>query len=368
LFCSLDAPHRTNVPAGARVRRNTEHTMTDAWDRPVVVVTGASAGVGRATARAFASRGYAVGLLARGVDGLEAARGEVEALGSRALVVPTDVASAEQVEGAAAAVEGELGPIDVWVNNAMVSVFSSVMEMTDDEFRRVTEVTYLGTVHGTRAALRRMRPRNRGTIVQVGSALAYRAIPLQSAYCAAKHAVSGFTESLRTELLHERSAVHLTIVQLPALNTPQFEWTRSRMPRQAQPVPPIFQPEVAAEAIVWAATHRRRELQVGWPTVKAIWGDKLVPGLVDRYLARTGYDAQQTDEPAPEDRPDNLWTPVPGDHGAHGRFADRSRGFSLQLWVTTHRWQVLGILAAFAILAAQSAPQAAPERRRRSQA
>jgi NAD(P)-dependent dehydrogenase (short-subunit alcohol dehydrogenase family) len=305
--------------------------------------------------RAFARRGYAIGLLARGIDGLEAAKREVEAAGSRALVLPVDLASAEQVEAAAADVERELGPIEVWVNNAMVSVFSPVMEMTDDEFRRVTEVTYLGTVYGTRAALRRMRPRNRGTIVQVGSALAYRAIPLQSAYCAAKHAVAGFTESLRTELLHEQSAVHLTIVHLPALNTPQFDWTLSRMPRRSQPVPPIFQPELAAEAIVWAAHHRRRELHVTWPTVKAIWGDKLIPGYLDRYLARTGYDAQQTAEPAVPDRPDNLWSPVPGDHGAHGRFDDRSRSFSLQLWLSTHRWQAFGLLATSVIAAAKVA-------------
>lgn len=314
--------------------------------RPVVVVTGASAGVGRATARAFGARGYAVALLARGIDGLEAAREEIQQSGSEALALPTDVADAEQVEAAAAAAEHTLGPIDVWVNNATVSVFSPVMQMTADEFRRVTEVTYLGYVHGTLAALRRMMPRNAGTIVQVGSALAYRAIPLQSAYCAAKHAIAGFTESLRTELLHDGSAVHLTIVQLPAINTPQFDWNRSRMPRMPQPVPPIFQPEVAAEAIVWSATHRRRELYVGWPTVKAIVGDKMAPGLLDRYLANQGYDAQQTDVPAAQDRPDNLWHPLPGDHGAHGRFDARSRSFSWQLWVTTHKWQLLGGIAA----------------------
>lgn len=318
--------------------------------RPVAIVTGASAGVGRATARAFAARGYAVALLARGAEGLEAARREVEAAGSQAIAVPTDVADPGQVEAAAAAAERELGPIDVWVNNAMVSVFSPVMQMTEDEFRRVTEVTYLGAVYGTVAALRRMGPRNRGTIVQVGSALAYRAIPLQSAYCAAKHALAGFTESLRTELLHDGSAVHLTMVQLPALNTTHFEWVRSRMPRRPQPVPPIFQPEVAADAIVWAATHRRRELYVGWPTVKAIWGDKIAPGLLDHYLARMGYDAQQTEEPTPPDRRDNFMTPVPGDHGAHGRFGERSRSFSWQLWATTHRPAVLAGLATMASL------------------
>lgn len=323
--------------------------MAPAARRPVVVVTGASAGVGRATARAFARRGYAVGLLARGRDGLEGARQDVMANGSDAVVVPTDVARPEQVETAAVAVERELGPIDVWVNNAMVSVFSPVTRMTEEEFRRVTEVTYLGAVHGTLAALRRMIPRNHGTIVQVGSALAYRAIPLQSAYCAAKHALAGFTESLWTELLHDGSAVHLTMVQLPALNTPQFDWSRSRMPREPQPVPPIFQPEVAADAVVWAATHRRRELYVGWPTVKAIWGDKVAPGLLDRYLARTGYDAQQTDEPTPPDRADNLWAPVSGDHGAHGRFDERSRRHSWHLWITTHRWLTLVALTGAAV-------------------
>ena len=316
--------------------------------RRIAVITGASAGVGRATARAFARHGYDIGLLARGADGLEAARREIESAGRKALVLPTDVADAERVEAAAAAVEKTLGPIDVWVNNATVSVFSPVIDMTADEFRRVTEVTYLGCVHGTLAALRRMRSRDTGAIVQVGSALAYRAIPLQSAYCAAKHAIAGFTESLRTELIHDASAVHLTIVQLPALNTPQFLWNRSRMPRMPQPVGPVFQPEVAAEAIVWAATHRRRELYAGWPTVKAIVGDKIAPGLLDRYLAGMGYDAQQTDEPAPPGRPDNLWHPLPGDHGAHGPFDARSRTFSWQLWATTHRAAIAAIAAAAA--------------------
>jgi NAD(P)-dependent dehydrogenase (short-subunit alcohol dehydrogenase family) len=253
------------------------------------------------------------------------------------MVAPTDVADAEQVEAAATAVETALGPIDIWVNNAMVSVFSPVVEMRAEEFRRVTEVTYLGVVHGTLAALRRMRPRNRGTIVQIGSALAYRSIPLQAAYCAAKHAVAGFTESLRTELLHDRSRIHVTMVHLPALNTPQFDWTRSRMPRRAQPVPPIFQPEVAARAILWAATHRRRQVAVAWPTVEAITGEKVAAGALDRYLAKTGYDAQQTDQAADQQQPDNLWSPLPGDRGAHGRFDDRARSFSWQFWLNTHR-------------------------------
>jgi NAD(P)-dependent dehydrogenase (short-subunit alcohol dehydrogenase family) len=308
---------------------------------PVVVVTGASAGVGRAAARAFARRGAWLGLLARGREGLEGARREVEAAGGRALVLPTDVSAATQVEAAAEAVEREFGPVDVWVNNAMVSVFSPVREVTPEEARRVTEVTYLGYVHGTLAALRRMLPRDRGVIVQVGSALAYRAIPLQGLYCAAKHAIHGFTESLRTELLHDGSRVRVTEVHLPAVNTPQFGWARSRLPRQPQPVPPIYQPELAAEAIVWAAGHDRRELHVGGSTLLAILGDRLIPGLGDRYLARTGYDAQQTGEPVEPDRRDNLFEPVPGDHGARGAFDARARDFSGQLWATTHRGWLL---------------------------
>ena len=307
-------------------------------NRPeVVVITGASAGVGRATAQAFGRRGARVGLLARGRDGLEGARAEVEAAGAKALVLPTDVSDAQAVEAAAGEVEERFGPIDVWVNNAMVSVFSPVKEMTAEEFRRVTEVTYLGTVYGTLAALKRMLPRNRGSIVQVGSALAYRGIPLQSAYCGSKHAIQGFTESLRSELIHDRSDVQLTMVQMPALNTPQFGWVRSRLPRKPQPVPPIFQPEVAAEAIVWAAQHRRNELWVGWPAVKAIWGNKFIPRELDYYLARTGYDSQQTDEPVDQDRKDNLWEPLPGDHGAHGSFDNRAHRRSYQWWANTHR-------------------------------
>ena len=314
-------------------------------DQPeVVVVTGASAGVGRATVRAFARRGAHIGLLARGRDGLEEARREVEEAGGRALVLPTDVADAEQVEAAAEAVERELGPIDVWINNAMVSVFSPFKEMTASEFRRVTEVTYLGVVYGTQSALRRMLARDRGTIVQVGSALAYRGIPLQSAYCGAKHAIQGFTESLRSELIHDGSNVRLTMVQLPALNTPQFSWVKSRLPRKPQPVPPIYQPEVAAEAILWAAHNDRRELNVGLSTSVVLLGNKIAPGLGDWYLARTGYDSQQKDEPVEPDRQDNLWEPVPGDHGAHGEFDHSASASSPQLWATTHR----GLLAALA--------------------
>jgi NAD(P)-dependent dehydrogenase (short-subunit alcohol dehydrogenase family) len=312
--------------------------------REVVVVTGASAGVGRAIAREFGRHGAAVGLLARGRDGLEGARRDVERAGGKGLVVPTDVADDKHVEQAADMVERHLGPIDVWINNAMVSVLSPVAEMTAADYRRVTEVTYLGYVYGTMAALRRMRPRDRGVIVQIGSALAYRAIPLQSAYCGAKHAIQGFTESLRSELIHDRSRIHVTTVQLPAVNTPQFSWIKSRMPRQPQPVPPIYQPEVIARAVYWAAHHRRRELAVGYSTVQAILGDKVIPGLLDRYLARVGYDAQQTDEPIEPDRRNNLYDPLPGDHGAHGRFDATAISFSPQAWLNQHRsW--LGVAA-----------------------
>src|SRR5438094_3096081 len=262
----------------------------------VIVITGASAGVGRATVQAFARRGAQLGLIARGPDGLEAARKEVNQLGGSALVFAIDVADAEKVEEAAARVEEAFGPIDIWVNNAMVSVFSPVKEMTAEEFHRVTEVTYLGVVYGTLSALKRMLPRDCGSIVQVGSALAYRGIPLQAAYCGAKHAIQGFTESLRCELLHDGSGVHVSMVHLPAMNTPQFDWVKSRLPREPQPVPPIYEPEIAADAIVWAASTRRREISVGMTTVAAIWIDKVASGLLDRYLARTGYDSQQADE------------------------------------------------------------------------
>lgn len=314
----------------------------------VVVITGASAGVGRATARAFARQRANIGLIARGKDALVATKREFEELGGRALVLPLDVADWEAVNRAASVVEEELGPIDVWINNAMASVFSPFMEITPEEFRRVTEVTYLGYVHGTMAALRRMKPRDRGVIVQVGSALAYRGIPLQSAYCGAKHAVEGFTESVRCELLHDHSRVRLTMVQLPALNTPQFSWVKSRLPRKPQPVPPIYQPEVAARAIVWAAKHPRRQLNVGMSTSVVVAGNKVAAGLGDRYLARTGYESQMTEEPADPNRLDNLWQPLPGDRGAHGDFGKSASKRSLQLWATTHR----GLLATAAIGAA----------------
>ncbi|HEV2122628.1 MAG TPA: SDR family oxidoreductase [Chloroflexota bacterium] len=306
-------------------------------NRQVVVITGASAGVGRATARAFAREGAKIGLLARGKAGLEGARQDVEELGGQAIAISVDVADADQVEAAAQQVEDTFGPIDVWVNNAMTSVFSPVKEMQPDEYRRVTEVTYLGYVYGTLAALKRMLPRDQGTIIQVGSALAYRGIPLQSAYCGAKHAIQGFTDSLRTELIHDGSNVHVTEVHMPALNTPQFSWVKSRLPNKPQPVPPIYQPELAADAIVWSAHNKRRELLVGGPTQIAVNGNKIAPALGDWYLARGGYESQQTDEPVEPGRQDNLWEPVPGDHGAHGSFDDRAKTSSPQLWASLHR-------------------------------
>ena len=302
-----------------------------------VVITGASAGLGRATAREFGRHGARVALIARGVDGLEAAKSEIEMLGSKALAISIDVADANAVEEAATRVEKELGPIDIWVNNAMTSVFSPVMEMKAEEYKRVTEVTYLGVVYGTLSALRRMKPRARGKIVQVGSALAYRSIPLQSAYCAAKHPIAGFTDSLRCELIHDKSRVHITMVQMPALNTPQFGWVKSRLKNRAQPVPPIYQPEVGAKAIYWASHHERRELYVGVSTVEAIVSNKIAPGVLDRYLGRTGFASQQTSQPEIPNRPNNLWEPVAGDHGAHGTFDSRACKGSWELNASTNR-------------------------------
>jgi NADP-dependent 3-hydroxy acid dehydrogenase YdfG len=317
----------------------------------VVMITGASAGVGRATVREFAKRGASIGLLARDHGRLEATRREVESLGGRALALSADVSNADQVEAAAAKMEETFGPIDVWVNNAMVSVLSPVKNTTPEEYRRVTDVTYLGYVHGTLSALQRMLPRDRGLIIQVGSALAYRSIPLQSAYCGAKHAIQGFTESLRSELIHDGSRVRVTTVQLPAVNTPQFSWIKTRMPRHPQPVPPIYQPEVIARAIVWAVDHNRRELSVGVSTVKAIVGDKFIPGILDHYLARIGYGVQQTDELVDPQRPNNLFAPVPGDYRAHGRFDHGARKTSMQLWLNMHRgWLALGAGVAAAFL------------------
>ncbi|MBU5612126.1 SDR family oxidoreductase [Geomonas azotofigens] len=321
-------------------------------EKRVVVVTGASAGLGRAIAQAFAREGASIGLFARNQERLEAAKAEVEQLGGKGLVLVGDVADAQRIEEAAEEVEREFGPIDVWVNNAMTSVFSPFDQMTPEEFRRVTEVTYLGAVHGTMAALKRMLPRDRGMVIQVGSALSERSIPLQSAYCGAKHGMRGFTDSIRCELIHAKSRVHLTMVQLPAMNTPQFDWVESRLPNRPQPVPPIYQPEVAAQAIVWASHHRRREIYVGLPTVKAMWGNKFIAGLLDLYLGLTGYKSQQTDEPERPDRPANLWQTVPGPYHAHGRFDARSKGFSTQVWLSENKWGLATLLAGSAVFTA----------------
>jgi NAD(P)-dependent dehydrogenase (short-subunit alcohol dehydrogenase family) len=321
-------------------------------DPEIVVVTGASAGVGRAVVREFANRGAYIGLLARGRERLADARCEVERLGGKALDLPTDVADPDQVERAAERVEREFGPIDVWVNDAMTTVFAPFTQIKPDEFKRATEVTYLGCVYGTMAALKRMKRRDHGTIVQIGSALAYRSIPLQAPYCGAKHAIVGFTDSIRSELIHDQSRVHLTIVHLPAMNTPQFSWCRTRLPRHPQPVPPIFEPEVAARAVYWAAHHRRREVYVGWPTVKAIYGQELAPGFADRYLAEHGYDAQQTSQPVSPNRRDNLFEPVSGDFAAHGIFADKAKDVSVQTWLDLHRGSLTLAAAGVAGLAA----------------
>lgn len=319
--------------------------MSEVAKPRVVVITGASAGVGRAAARAFAAEGARIALLARGPDGLAGARHDVEMLGGRAMTLQVDVSDAEAVEAAAAAVEREFGAIDVWVNVAMVTVLSPVSQTRPDEYKRVTEVNYLGYVYGTQAALKRMLPRDRGCIIQVGSALAYRGIPLQSAYCASKHAIKGFMDSLRSELIHANSRVRVCMLQMPGMNTPQFDWARSRMPNKAQPVPPIYQPEVAANAIIFASHHNRREMYVGASTVATVIGNKLFPGLLDRYLARTCIDGQQTDEPRDANRPDNLFEPVAGDHGAHGRFDARAHARSPQLWADRHRAPVaLGLV------------------------
>jgi short-subunit dehydrogenase len=313
------------------------------------VVSGASLGVGRSTARAFAERGDAVALLARAAESLDAAAAEVGALGpGRVLALPVDVADAQQVEDAAERVERELGPIDVWVNVAMTSVFAPVREYVADDVRRTTDVTYHGSVYGMLAALRVMLPRDRGVIVNVGSALSYRSIPLQAAYCGAKHAMVGFTDALRCELIHDHSGVKVTVVHLPAVNTPQFDQVRSKLDHEPQPVSPIYQPEVAARAIVRAAEHPRREYWIGLPTVGAIVGSRLFPGLLDRYLGRTGFSSQQTPEPADSDRPDNLWQPVAGDLGAHGRFDSRAHRRSLQAWASAHRRALVAGAAAAA--------------------
>ncbi len=323
--------------------------------RQTVVITGASAGIGRATARLFGKHGANVGLVARGVDGLNAAKREIEQSGGQALVLPTDVADHEAVEDAASRVERKWGGIDVWVNDAMCSVFSPIREMEPEEYQRVTYVTYLGYVYGTLAALKRMYKVDRGVIVQVGSALAYRSIPLQSAYCAAKHAIVGFTDSLRCELHHDKSNIKVTVVQMPALNTPQFGWVKSRLPRKAQPVPPIYQPEVAARAIYHAAQHPRREYWLGWSTVAAITGQKFIPGLLDRYLGATGYDSQQHDGRRDPNQPNNLWDPVPGDHGAHGAFDRRAKSGTSEWWFSRNSgWIAAAAVAGFGALFASA--------------
>lgn len=328
----------------------------------VIVVTGASGGIGRAAARAFARPGACIALLARGERGLESARREVEAAGGRALAICTDVADAAQVERAAALVEERWGAIDVWVNNATATVFAPISQLSPADLQRVTEVAYLGAAYGTMAALKRMH--GRGVIVQVGSALAYRAIPLQAAYCAAKFALRGFTDSLRSELLHEGSRVHVTMVHLAAFNTPQFDWSRNLIGRRAQPVPPIYQPEIAAEAIVWAARHRRREVFVGWPAVKAVLANKIAPRVLDHVLSLAAYEGQITDQRAPPDACENLYAPCDVDAGAHGRFDAQARDRSLQ-WELTRRRGALavGALAALGACAlAWAARRAASDR------
>jgi NAD(P)-dependent dehydrogenase (short-subunit alcohol dehydrogenase family) len=316
----------------------------------VVVVTGASAGLGRAIVREFARHGARIGLIARDQDRLGNAVREVGRLGGEAIALPADVADAEQVRKAAEEVEQRFGPIDIWVNNAMTTVFAPFHEITPAEFKRATEVTYLGCVYGTMAALHRMRSRDHGTIVQVGSALAYRSIPLQSPYCGAKHAIVGFTDSIRCELLHDRSNVQLTVVHLPAMNTPQFSWCRTKLPRHPQPVPPIYEPEVAARAIYWAAHNHRREWMVGYPTLRAVYGQMVAPEFADRYLAKNGYESQQTSEPVAPGRPDNLFESVEGEWAAEGIFTDRAHDWSPQNWANRHRGTAAAALAGLTTL------------------
>jgi short-subunit dehydrogenase len=318
----------------------------------VVVVTGSSGGVGRAIAHAFAKRGAHVGLLARGAEALDHVVEEVESFGGQALAVPTDVSDHAQIEAAASAVEERFGPIDVWVNDAMATVFAQFIHLEPEEFKRATEVTYLGTVYGTMVALSRMKPRDHGTIVQVGSALSYRAIPLQAAYCGSKFAIRGFTDSVRVELMHDKSKVHLTMVQLPGVNTTQFNWCRSKMPDHPQPVPPIYQPEIPAEAVYWASQHHRREVWVGASAVLAILGNRVAPSIADRYLAKTGFKGQQMQgKPVSPDRPDNLFEPQPQLAATHGIFDDQAKTRSPQMWMATHRPVVFGAVAGLAAAA-----------------
>ena len=318
-----------------------------------VAVTGGTAGIGRATVREFARNGYDVAILARGQDGLDATRREVEETGQRALAISTDVADWKALEDAADQIERELGPIDVWVNNAFAGIFARFLDVTPEEYERVTQVTYLGQVNGTRAALKRMVPRNRGKIVLVGSALAYRGIPLQSAYCGAKHAIQGLIDSLRSELLHDKSGVSITMVQLPGVNTPQFDWIRAKLPGKPRPIGKVYQPEVAGRAIYFAAHTDRKEVEVGMPAVEAIWGDKAASSVLDHQLARVGFKGQQDPEPVSSDRKDNLFEPVPGDHGAHGRFDDESVDSSAELWISEHKKELgLAAVGAAAVAAA----------------
>lgn len=325
-------------------------------ENTVVVITGASGGVGRATARLLAKRRAKIALLARGQDGLAGAKHEVEELGGQALAIPTDVSLYEQVHSAHERVEHEFGPVDLWINNAMVSMYSPFMEMSPAEFRHIVDVTFLGVVNGTRCALQRMLTRDRGIVIQVGSALAFRSIPLQSAYCASKHAIEGFTESLRSELIHEKSRVRLSVVHMPALNTTQFTWTKNKMRHRVRPTGTIFQPEVAADAILYAAEHRCRDIMVGYTTVEATLGEKIIPGWLDHYLAKAAWEGSLLPEPNDPQRPDNFWEPLPGDHGAHGEFDRKARDFSIELWAVKHRpWLLAGACVVAGLLFANFA-------------
>lgn len=322
--------------------------MQEIVEPKVVVITGASAGAGRATAKRFAKDKHKIALLARGKKGLEAAKAEVESLGGTAITIQCDVADYEEVDLAASEVEEKLGPIDIWINNAIATVFAPFTEIEPKDYKRVTEVTYLGQVYGTLAALKRMKARDKGTIVHVGSALAYRGIPLQTAYCGSKHAIQGFTESLRSELLHEGSSIHIAMVQMPALNTPQFNWCKTTFKKKPQPVPPIYQPEVAADAIYFAAFNKKREMYVGMSTAVIVNGNKFFPGYGDKYLAKNGFNSQLTDQAIDEDRPNNLYEPVEGDFGTHGDFDDISKGGSWQLKVDKNKNLISAAAAGFA--------------------